>query len=87
MNLQRTQIYLEKPLHQALRREAQRQGISLAELIRRLVKQYLSRRSSIPLLEKDEYMSIVGLDRSGLSDVSERHDQYLRETLSRKRSR
>ena len=39
----RTQISLQRELYEAARREARRQGISLAELVRRAVAQLLAR--------------------------------------------
>ncbi|MGD2215296.1 MAG: ribbon-helix-helix domain-containing protein [Gemmatimonadales bacterium] len=39
----RTQISFQRELYEAARREARRQGISLAELVRRAVSQLLAR--------------------------------------------
>lgn len=78
MGLKRTQIYLEPEQHQALKREAAEKGISLAELLRRIVEDHL--REKRP---RKDFFEIVGLGRSGLRDVAAEHDRYLAEALSK----
>lgn len=79
----RTMVYLELAQHRALKAEAKRLGISLAELVRRLVDEHLRRREALPAVPKSAYLKIIGLGTSGRGDVSERHDAYLGETLRR----
>jgi 16S rRNA U516 pseudouridylate synthase RsuA-like enzyme len=67
------QIYLEERQDRALRRIAEEKGISLSELIRRSIDLYLE---NLPV-EDDPALKIVGLGRSGLGDLAERHDEYL----------
>lgn len=78
MGLKRTQVYLEPEQHQSLKREARERGISLAELFRQIVGHYLRRERP-----KEEFLRIVGLGKSGRSDVSEDHDRYLAEAIAR----
>jgi hypothetical protein len=77
MKLKRTQIYLEPEQHSLLKREANRRGISLSELIRRLVGEHFEHNHS-----GEEAPSIVDLGGSGKSDIAENHDRYLGEAVS-----
>ncbi len=79
--MQRTQIYLRPEHHRALLEEAGRQGISLAELIRRIVEKHLEQRNITKEVSRETYLRIVGIGTSGKTDVSERHDDYLAEAL------
>lgn len=77
----RTMVYLDPEQLQVLKAEAKAQRISLAELIRRLVKQYLEERQGSPAVPREAYLKIVALGSSGRQDVSDRHDAYLGEAL------
>ena len=77
----RTQVYLTAKQHRALKREAARQGISMTELLRRLIDSQLSGRQGTRSFSKEAVMSFVGLGSSGQTDVSERHDAALDEAL------
>ncbi|MGI5837935.1 MAG: ribbon-helix-helix protein, CopG family [Chloroflexota bacterium] len=74
----RTQIQLTEEQSQTLRELAAREGISVAELIRRSVDRLIEE------LEQDEKwrraLSIVGRFDAGPEDVSENHDNYLVES-------
>jgi len=83
----RTMVYLGHDELQALRTEARSRGISLAELMRRLVKQYLQERQGAPPVPADTYLKIVALGSSGRQDISERHDRYLGEARRREHTR
>ena len=67
------QVYLEERQDNALRRIAESRDVSLSELIRRSIDLYLN---NLPV-QDDPAMRIVGLGRSGLGDLSEKHDEYL----------
>lgn len=80
----RTQIYLEPAQHAALLKEARRRGISLAGVIRELVDEHLlARDERAPGAEerREAALGLIGLGRSGLSDVSARADHYLSEAI------
>lgn len=80
----RTQIYLEPTQHAALLREARDRGLSLAGVIRKLVDEhFLRQREKVPGLEdrKKAALSLIGLGRSGLGDVSEKADIYLGDAI------
>ena len=78
MALKRTQIYLEPEQHRSLKREARERGISLAELLRQIVEDYLRKKRP-----REEFLRIVGLGRSGKSDIAAEHDRCLAEVISR----
>ena len=77
----RTQIYLPPGHHRALRREAKSTGISMTELIRRIVDAHVTGRRGIAAFPKETMLSFVALGRSGESDISERHDKALDEAF------
>ena len=75
----RTQIQLTEEQARRVRRIAQQEGVSMAEVIRRCVDQGLegSRPSRAELWEK--VLAVAGRfeDSTGAKDVSVRHDDYL----------
>jgi hypothetical protein len=77
MAKKRTQVYLDPEVHRRLKERAKEEGISLAELIRRMAKDYLRKEAS-----PKDFLAIVGLGQSGKTDVSEKHDDYLAQVLS-----
>jgi hypothetical protein len=83
----RTMIYLDSEELKGLRSEAKAQGISMAELVRRLVRDHLSRHRSVMMPKPQVYLRIVGIGVSGQGDISERHDSYLGEVIRREHSR
>ena len=80
---EKTMIYLEAEELKALREDARARRISLAELFRRLVRQYLETRQEAQTPDAKAYLKIVALGSSGLADVSELHDQHLGNALRR----
>ena len=75
----RTQIYLPESDHRALRQAAKREGVSMTELVRRIVGEYTSGRRGVASFPKEAVLSFVALGRSGRDDISEQHDQALDE--------
>ncbi|MBN1954002.1 MAG: ribbon-helix-helix protein, CopG family [Anaerolineae bacterium] len=74
----RTQIQLTAEQSQALKELATEENISMAEIIRRAVDHWLQITRSVSMEErKRRAIAAVGQFRSGLSDVSEKHDEYL----------
>ena len=61
----RTMVYLEPEQLQSLRLEARNQRISLAELMRRLVRNHLTKDKGVSAAPKEAYLKIVGLGSSG----------------------
>ena len=76
----RTQVQLEEEQAKALRRLAADRGVSVAQLIREGVETVLRSSHSRSTAERRRrLLSAVGRFRSGLRDVSSRHDHYLAE--------
>ena len=77
----RTQIQLTEDQAARLRELAAREGLSLAELIRRSVDQYLgAARAPLPDERRQRAMEVAGRFASGTADTSERHDEVLAES-------
>jgi len=83
----RTQIHLKDEQYQALRRAAQRRGISLSEAVRQCVSEHLAREESAPSRAElvRNALSVVGKfrDCEGRSDVARNHDRYLDQAYRR----
>jgi len=67
-----------------LRFEARARGVSVSQLIREGVALFRSRIERFPEKKKKRALAAVGRFSSNLSDVSERHDEYLAEAFSKK---
>ncbi len=72
----RTQVYLTPEHHTFLKEEAEKQGVSLAELMRCILDEYMHRATP-----KEAFMKIVALGQSGRSDISAKHDRYIAKAL------
>ncbi len=77
----RTQIYLESRQHKLLIEESHRRRISMAALFREMVERFLTQpkeeeRDQL-VRQRDALTALIGIGKSGISDVSERHDDYL----------
>jgi len=77
----RTQIYLSPSQHRALKREAKAAGVSMTELVRRIVAERIEGRTSVRVHDKEAVMRFVGLGKSGTDDASEDHDRALDEAF------
>ncbi|MEW6574255.1 MAG: CopG family transcriptional regulator [Bacillota bacterium] len=75
----RTQVQLTEDQLKALKRLSAKEGVSLAELIRRAVDDLVRRNEAVALKEK--MLGVAGRFRSGLGDLAEQHDRYFAETL------
>ena len=73
----RTQIQLEKDQMEWLKTEARERGVSVSQLIREGVALFRSREVRFPAAKKKRALDAIGRFSSNLSDVSERHDDYL----------
>ena len=69
------QIYLRQDQMDALRRLAEKQGVSITELVRQGVDILLINQP----VEEDPLLGIIGLGDSGLGDLAANHDAYLAE--------
>jgi hypothetical protein len=75
----RTQIQLSEAQARKLRAAARRDGISLAEAIRRLVDRGLAEAGTDRTRRYERGAKVVGKfrDRRGATDVAKQHDAYL----------
>ncbi len=80
----RTQIQLTEKQAKALKEIARREQVSMAELIRRGVDALIASSLIVDReARKKRAMEAVGKFRSGKSDISEKHDDYLGDALKR----
>lgn len=82
----RTMLYLESEQLEALKERARAERVSVTELVRRLVRQYLRRANQVDE-PTPEWTRLVGLGSSGKADVSESHDRALGDALTREHLR
>lgn len=76
----RTQIQITEQQADMLKDMADRQAVSMAEIIRRAIDQFISSPSQVSDAEqRRRALSFVGRFSSGVSDLSENHDRYLAE--------
>jgi hypothetical protein len=83
----RTLIYLDPDDLHALRAEAKSRGISLAELMRRVVREHVNGGKRARSADRKAYLKLVALGSSKRKDISEHHDAYLAAALRREHSR
>lgn len=77
----RTQIQMEEDQIDWLRAEARSRGVSVSQLIREGVALFRAREERFPEEKKKRALAAVGRFSSNLSDVSDRHDDYLAEAF------
>ena len=75
----RTQIQFTEEQMRRLRRLARSEGVSIAEIVRRLVERGMGGEAPSRQALYHRAAGVVGAfhDREGASDVAERHDEYL----------
>jgi hypothetical protein len=75
----RTQIQLTEEESEALKREARRTGLSVAEIIRQCVDRYLEqvKAGAAQSPSRLDALKVIGMFHSDATDVSIRHDDYL----------
>jgi Arc/MetJ-type ribon-helix-helix transcriptional regulator len=78
----RTQIQLTEKQARKLKDMAKAKNVSVSELIRQGIGLLLKNSSIVDSEErKKRALQAVGKFRSGLTDISEKHDEYLGEDL------
>ena len=79
----RTQIQLTEKQAKILKDMAKAKKVSVAELIRQGIGLLLKNSSIVDTEErKKRALQAIGKFRSGMTDVSEKHDEYLGKDLS-----
>ena len=73
---------IDETTYRLARQKAFDNGVSFAALVRDALEQYLAHESGKPLTFEDlGFVGIGSSDQSGLSPVSERHDEALAEAF------
>lgn len=80
--MKRTQIQLDDPTYQLLRKRAFERGMSVSALLREMLAQYLAPSPSEHRLEDLTFVGPGHSVRGDLAPVSERHDEVLAAALS-----
>ncbi len=70
--MKRTTIFANEEMLSALRQIAQRQGLSMAEVIRQALDRFIAEQRGVNRLP-----SILGIGRSGRRDIAERCEELL----------
>jgi hypothetical protein len=80
--MERTQIYLPVSHLRAIQREAKRAGLSVTELVRRIVAEHVEGRRGVDAVKKEQVLSFIALGRSRAGGTtSEHHDDALDEAF------
>lgn len=77
MYVNRTQIYLDTELQEALRARAARENRSVADVIREAVRAFLGGGSEKAKKPRDPFLAVSGRFRGGTRDSARNHDRYL----------
>lgn len=77
--MERTQISLTQGQMQRLRHAATQRGVSMAHLIREAVDAYVPDAAADREPRVQRALAAAGRFHSGVSDLSEQHDEYLTE--------
>jgi hypothetical protein len=85
--MKRTQFSLAARARRALKNRAREQGVSMAELLRRLVAGFLAGSRAMAAFPKEEIQAFVALGRSERAETSERHDAVLDKAFRSRRPR
>ncbi|HET8777365.1 MAG TPA: CopG family transcriptional regulator [Candidatus Limnocylindria bacterium] len=75
----RTQISFDEEQYEALQAAAEREGVSMAALVRDAVDEKLRQRDEERERKKRRALSVIGMFRGTGENVSEDHDRYLDE--------
>jgi metal-responsive CopG/Arc/MetJ family transcriptional regulator len=70
--MKRTTVFVDEDVLRKLREVAKREKCTVAEVTRKALQEYISRRRS-----KRSRLSLIGVGRSGRKDVAERAEELL----------
>jgi hypothetical protein len=82
--MKRTQIQLEEPVFEQLREEAFQEHTSIADVVRRILREHVPSSSQKVPSVKRQPLSFIGLGVSkgkGAGNIAECHDEELAESL------
>ena len=81
-HMQRLQVQLTEAQADHLRKTAESEGTSQAEIVRRALEAYLRRPiQAREAIIRARALELIGAFSSGRSDVAENHDRYLAEAI------
>jgi len=75
------QLYIDPKQEKALDALAHKKGVARSEIIRLSLDRYLS---ELPI-EDDPAINVIGLGKSGKTDLAEKHDKYYIKHISGKK--
>ncbi|MEA3359153.1 MAG: ribbon-helix-helix protein, CopG family [Thermodesulfobacteriota bacterium] len=78
----RTQIQIKDDQIEWLRIKARERGVSVSQLIREGITLFRADQERFPENKKKKALAAIGRFSSNISDISERHDDYLVEAFS-----
>lgn len=78
----RTQIQIKDDQIEWLRIKARARGVSVSQLIREGITLFRADQERFPENKKKKALAAIGRFSSNISDISERHDDYLVEAFS-----
>jgi hypothetical protein len=81
MEVQRTQMYLRPDQRIRLREQSHRMGVSLTEILRQALDEFLSHSPAGPAERSPGLANITGLGKSPTRDGARRHDHYLADAI------
>lgn len=85
--MRRTQVCPTPKQRRALKKEAARDGVSMTEIVRRILDLHLLGRRGAGRPAKELLLSFVALGQGGRADVSANHDGALDDALLPARGR
>ena len=77
----RTQVQIEENQIKWLKNKAKERGVSVSQLIREGIEMYRKHEDRLPEDKKSKALAAIGRYASGVSDISEKHDDYLAEAF------
>jgi|Deesub1362A_J573_1020465.scaffolds.fasta_scaffold00062_125 hypothetical protein len=77
----RTQVQIEEEQAKWLKAKSIDRGVSISQLIREALDLYRAHEDRRPEEKRRRAIAAIGRFSSGISDVSERHDEYLTEAF------
>jgi hypothetical protein len=84
-HMQRLQVQLTEEQADHLRKTAESEGTSQAEIVRRALEAYLRRPIQARAASvRARALELIGAFSSGRSDIAENHDRYLAEAIVEK---
>jgi hypothetical protein len=82
----RLQIQVDNDQAQELRRSAEEEGVSQAEVVRQALSAHLLRRHRPDEDAVRRALAIIGQGASGCSDLAEEHDRYVAEGIAERKA-